>query len=372
MKQKGRLRELDFLRGVAILLVLIRHSGVHALFKNAGWIGVDLFFVLSGFLVSGLLFRELQSSERLSIGRFLIRRGFKIYPLFYITTIPYVLLKFVSGTFSVWPFIGDLVFMQNYVSTWGYLYAPGWSLAVEEHFYLGLVGVLAFTYQSQRFKKSMRDSGNWIDSIVWCLLVVMFLCLAMRLVSNFYWAVPNGKLFSQTHLRIDSLLAGVLLSYFYYFKREKLERLYGQNRKTLLAIALLGVVWTPFINPIPSVFVKTIGFTLLYVSFGILLLTFLLEKEINAKLDKLLTKYAVDFIAYVGFSSYAIYIIHTLVNELGAIACRLVEFELNPYLMLVISSTISILSGTLLTQTVEDFFLKVRNRYFPSKVTMHL
>jgi peptidoglycan/LPS O-acetylase OafA/YrhL len=83
-----RLRELDFLRGIAILLVLLRHIHLFSFTKNMGWIGVDLFFVLSGFLVSGLLFKEYIKFGNIRPKLFLIRRGFKIYPiyfLFYIT-----------------------------------------------------------------------------------------------------------------------------------------------------------------------------------------------------------------------------------------------------------------------------------------------
>src|SRR5208337_3375533 len=92
---RGRLRELDVLRGLAILLVLGHHMGavplhtpgivlvVLDLWRQAGWVGVDLFFVLSGFLVSGLLFQEYRMDGQVSLGRFLLRRGFKIYPAFY-------------------------------------------------------------------------------------------------------------------------------------------------------------------------------------------------------------------------------------------------------------------------------------------------
>ena len=80
----NRIRDLDFLRGLAIIGVLLRHSAFENIFARAGWAGVDLFFVLSGFLVSGLLFREYKKTGTVRIGRFLIRRGFKIYPTFYI------------------------------------------------------------------------------------------------------------------------------------------------------------------------------------------------------------------------------------------------------------------------------------------------
>ena len=72
---------LDMLRAVAVLLVFCYHSEGTKLFF--GWIGVDLFFVLSGFLVSGLLFQEYQATHEIQPARFLLRRGLKIYPQFY-------------------------------------------------------------------------------------------------------------------------------------------------------------------------------------------------------------------------------------------------------------------------------------------------
>jgi len=81
-----RLSQIDFLRGIALILVLFRHHwvGIDAL-QHIGWIGVDLFFVLSGFLVSGLLFAEYKRFGSIKPLRFLVRRGFKIYPLFYLS-----------------------------------------------------------------------------------------------------------------------------------------------------------------------------------------------------------------------------------------------------------------------------------------------
>src|SRR5438445_288292 len=92
---KSRFVPLDVLRAFAIGLVLGRHvlwipsvaaGPVVAMFtawRHFGWIGVDLFFVLSGFLVGGLLIQEALHQERIRPGRFLVRRGLKIYPAFY-------------------------------------------------------------------------------------------------------------------------------------------------------------------------------------------------------------------------------------------------------------------------------------------------
>ena len=88
-EKPNRIVQLDLLRAVAILLVLGRHfvvpakqagalEGFATVWERFGWTGVDLFFVLSGFLIGGLLYEELRTTSQLNLGRFLIRRGFKI------------------------------------------------------------------------------------------------------------------------------------------------------------------------------------------------------------------------------------------------------------------------------------------------------
>src|SRR5688572_16524528 len=96
-----RLREIDFLRGVAILLVLLRHKYVFQFTYTMGWIGVDLFFTLSGFLVSGLLFKEYLKFGDIQPKRFLIRRGFKIYPIYYLFYILYLIPLIVNDEFKL-------------------------------------------------------------------------------------------------------------------------------------------------------------------------------------------------------------------------------------------------------------------------------
>ncbi len=84
---------LDVLRGIAVLLVIFRHYPVSRV-ALGGWVGVDLFFVLSGFLISGLLFSDLTSNGSIALRRFYLRRGLKIYPAFYF---------FLAGTSLLWP-----------------------------------------------------------------------------------------------------------------------------------------------------------------------------------------------------------------------------------------------------------------------------
>ena len=99
-----RVLSLDILRFIACLLVIFRHMNtpdqdrqMQHLLHRGGWIGVDLFFVLSGFLVSGLLFREVKLRGKIDVTRFLLRRGLKIYPAFYFFIATQILWSLFHG-----------------------------------------------------------------------------------------------------------------------------------------------------------------------------------------------------------------------------------------------------------------------------------
>lgn len=360
-----RLREFDFLRGAALLLIFLRHIPLFSFTKNMGWIGVDLFFVLSGFLVSGLLFKEYLKFGTINTKLFLIRRGFKIYPIYFIFY-PLYFTPIFNYNFDIKSLMGDLTFTQNYITGWGYAYAASWSLAVEEHFYILLV---VFFWIGLRFKNKLIFKITVLEfvkkNIISIISLILILVLALRIISNLISPEQIARNFTMTHLRIDSLLCGVLISYIFYFKREDLEYYFKKYKSLLYIICILGIAWTPFIDPLPSFFVKTFGFTFLYLSFGIILLMFLLIKNINTILDKILTSQIVDFVSKVGYCSYAIYIIHTLVIKI----CRyLYVRDFNHYIFFLMASSFSIIVGILITYSVEKYFLKLRNKYFPNRV----
>ena len=131
---------LDVLRAVAVLLVFCYHSEAALLVSRFGWTGVDLFFVLSGFLVSGLLFKEYQATEQLRPGRFLLRRGLKIYPQFYFFIAASLAVACLQGAPPrMRQLAAELCFVQNYEPG---MWSHTWSLGVEEHFYLLLTLVM--------------------------------------------------------------------------------------------------------------------------------------------------------------------------------------------------------------------------------------
>src|SRR5579863_5671894 len=143
-------------------MVLGRHAGMAiallhastiftAYWTRVGWAGVDLFFVLSGFLISGLLFKGYQELKRIDISRFYIRRGLKIWPAFYALIVAGLLVDLVrpGHHFSIQRLLVEIVFVQDYFQgIWGIT----WSLGVEEHFYLFLPLILLLMIRRDREK----------------------------------------------------------------------------------------------------------------------------------------------------------------------------------------------------------------------------
>lgn len=367
--KKSRLRELDFLRGIAILLVLFRHQKLFDFTSKMGWIGVDLFFVLSGFLVSGLLFQEYIKFGNIKPKLFLIRRGFKIYPIYFLFYFLYITPKIIKHQFEWKGLFSDFFFIQNYVYGWGYAYVPSWSLAVEEHFYFGFALLFWFAIKNNFFvfKNSFRVFT--LSKFELLLVSIMVLTLIMRLISAFYFTENGSRNITMTHLRMDSLLAGVLLSYWYYFKKDKLLQFFTSNKVKLLILVLLLLSFTPFVDFEESFFVRTFGFTFLYVAFGILIAHFLTDVNINTQLDTFLSKPMTDGISKIGFSSYSIYIIHGFVNWMFAlINTYILNSCINQTFTFVVTSILSVLSGMFMTLYIENYFLKMRNKYYPSRI----
>jgi len=372
-----RLREIDFLRGVAISLVLFRHCHLFDFTDRIGWIGVDLFFVLSGFLVSGLLFREYKKYGNIKPQTFLIRRGFKIYPIYYLMYSFYLVPLLLTRDISISGLIGDLTFMQNYVSGWGYAFEASWSLAVEEHFYFGLALALWISLKHQKLTLYTDEATTGLSQLETIILSMMVFCLLLRVTSNLDLLDSSStndretqlriaRNFTMTHLRIDSLLMGVLISYLYQFRKERLLTITKVNKGVLLLLMLVGLCWTPFTNPVFSFFVKTVGFTLLYLTFGLLLVIFITYERINQQLDRFFTPFIVNSISQIGYCSYSIYIVHPFINML--FIDHLTRYvPMNQYVLFLVTSTISISLGFWMTNTIESYFLGIRDKHYPNR-----
>ena len=277
-----RIRELDVLRGVAVVLVLGRHmpavpldapfavQTVFDLWLRVGWIGVDLFFVLSGFLVSGLLFREYGRLGQVHVGRFLARRGLRIYPAFYAFLLATLIATSTIGTRR---FFAEALFVQNYVPG---LWDHTWSLAIEEHFYL-LLALLIFALARRHGRSSNDARANAPDTrdpfaaLVPVFAIVAITEIALRILTAQYAKPSFVHHLYPTHLRLDSLLFGVLLAYLAWSRGAGFAAWVRKRRSPLVlaaALCLAPVCFLPATDP----FMETFGFSLVYIGFGAILL----------------------------------------------------------------------------------------------------
>jgi peptidoglycan/LPS O-acetylase OafA/YrhL len=297
-------KRLDVLRCVAILLVLFHHSAVLPSISQMGYVGVDMFFVLSGFLISGLLYREYQKRGAISFKRFFIRRGLKIYPAFYVMLLVTFIVQLTAGKLSGWgAYAREILFVQNYKPA---IWLHCWSLGVEEHFYILLPILLLLLI---RFSS---NSSNPFRAIPRTFLVVAVVCFALR-AATVHFTPPasyNGDTIAMpTHLRIDELFFGVLLGYLYSFHRERVDNLMRPtSNRLLIGLATIVLLSTSFIFPGTSRFYLVFGPTFLYLGFGGLLLLSLyvrgvLPPRFAGPLGKLGTA-----AAFVGLYSYSIYL----------------------------------------------------------------
>jgi len=342
----GRVQQLDVLRGVAVLLVLVHHSpgGEGALLK-AGWTGVDLFFVLSGFLVSGLLFKEHLRSGRIRPGRFYLRRGLKIYPNFYaMLAVTSVALVWTRTPFETRGLVHEAVFLQNYLPAAWWAREHGWSLAVEEHFYFLLPPALLLLLRWRSFQRApLRCSVVLTASLGAVLLAVR--CAMVR-----SGATAVDVLFL-THTRLDSLAFGVMLSVLWHFTPAHIETV-RRFRGGLLTAGLL-LTAPCYVLSNEHWLVLTLGLSLNYVGYGLVLIAVL---TVRGSLAGPLA----PVLAFVGFYSYSIYLWHPPI--LAVIRDGLGDRPLG--ILLYYAGAIG--GGVLAARLVELPALRLRERWLPS------
>jgi peptidoglycan/LPS O-acetylase OafA/YrhL len=352
--------QLDVLRGVAVLLVLGRHiehtpqlpepfQSLVAYWHRCGWVGVDLFFVLSGFLVSGLVFEEWKRTGGFAAGRFLIRRGFKIYPAFYLLWLLVFINQWIAGHgFDVARLLSEFLFLQNY---WQPEWRHTWSLAVEEHFYLGLALLSGLRVHAS----ASAGRGNPFLPLVWFGGALLIVCPLLR------WQAAVGGSFDlqrqlfPTNLRIDSLMFGVLLAWCWHFQRSRLETLAGPHRGKLLCLGLALVSPTLAFSLEADRWMPVIGLSVFALGGTVLVLV---AATAPVRQPNLLAR----GVARIGFYSYSIYLWHLPVARVldATLAGKLTS---NAWLLAYLAG--SLFAGMVLGRLIEWPALKLRDRWFP-------
>ncbi len=359
----ARLLGLDLLRLVSIVLVLGRHmepapsnlpwplNVVFDLWNNHGGIGLDVFFVLSGFLVSGLLFAEFRKHGEISVRRFYIRRAWKIYPAFYLLIgfAYFYCLLFLGYKLRDRPVFSELLFLQSYQQ--GY-WNHTWTLAVEEHFYLLLPLVLLSLV---RWNRGAADPFRAVPYLVAATSVV---CLAARFVNLQLRAEYAHHTHAfPTHLRIDSLFFGVAIAYAYQFHATWFQTAFWRWRFGLIIAGSALLSLTSILSSKASPYYLTLGFAQLYVGAAALMVGVLL---CNIPKNWLTISFAT-----LGTFSYSIYLWHMALMY-WAIP-QLKELGISWQVRTAIYMMGAFVIGIAMAKLLELPALRIRDRMFPSR-----
>jgi peptidoglycan/LPS O-acetylase OafA/YrhL len=216
--QPGQISFLDGLRTIAILLVINHHFSARFAelhgdnvysrlpFVINGWSGVDLFFVLSGFFIGGQLWKELQKDGTISIRRFIVRRGLRIWPLFFFMFICVFVIYWPDAATKQYGWT-DIVFLSNYLNHG--IVGGGWSLCTEEQFYIVTPLLLCLFAR----KKKLYTSRRWLWGLL-ALLPVIRATIWVYHTGHFFYHDPAlfATIYYKFHTHCDGLVIGLIIS----------------------------------------------------------------------------------------------------------------------------------------------------------------
>jgi peptidoglycan/LPS O-acetylase OafA/YrhL len=360
----------DLLRALAILLVMLWHlprpARLEALdgLRMFSWTGVDLFFVLSGFLIGTQLLTPVARNQRPSLREFYLKRSFRILPVFL-----FVLALYELGPISTegnlqpaWRFLTfTMNFGLDYRLTGGFTHA--WSLCVEEHFYLLLPALVLLL-------RNLRWRG-------WTLLIAGGLLVGGMLLRAVLW-IPIGEaaaadatyefspayleaIYYPTYCRLDGLLFGVLLAAYRCFHPEHWKR-YADPRLTL-SVGLVCILAACCLFHFPSArFVGGPSLSFLGAVFGYPLFALGCACLLSASLnwERFFPNWRVPGAATVAMISYSLYLSHKLTSHATQLLLSPESLTGLPGLVIYYASGIAV--GALIWWLIEQPFLRLRDR----------
>ena len=357
------------MRAIAITLVLLFHYSVFFdhpdgmnQWTSFGWTGVDLFFVLSGYLISSQLLAA-KSKGGIPLGSYFIKRSFRILPLFWLTVAAYFIMpewREVEAPAPLWKF---LTFTQNlyFDALHHRTFSHAWSLCIEEQFYLVFPFVLLWIGRRQTLKGTLV-----------AVVVLMMLGFGIRWVSwetfvahssstgvasqGASWSVEWARwIYYCTQTRLDGLLTGVAIASLFHFHAD--VKSWCFERVWLFGgAAVAGLIGaTSFCTPFYSHACALYGYPLISVSYGCLLIAVLSPRF---RLPG-----AIFFpFKWLATLSYGIYLSHKMVGHVAQPALIKTGFEAQGYPMLFACIVAFVLVGLMLHWLVERPLFALRNR----------
>jgi peptidoglycan/LPS O-acetylase OafA/YrhL len=354
-----RLAGLDTLRACAIALVLMNHyngfvarGSVFGFLGEVGWAGVDLFFVLSGYLIGNQLLAPVARGEAWSLKTFFARRLLRTLPNYYVVLAVYLLLPHspIAGK-SMAPVWRYLSFTQNFGLEYGQTFTHSWSLCIEEQFYLVLpLAVLALV---RRGRSPLLLWGALVAAIAAGITArgIAFMHGQEAFAAPVYYA---------TFARFDELLPGVAIAILKNFHPALFDRLLKHGNALLVAgLGMAGAVLYGVRYDAPNLFLaSSFGFSLVAISFALLTCAALSPTS-------LLNRVRVPGATSLALWSYAVYLVHKPVFM--ALRPQLESRGIDPVapLTMVAVMAAGILGGWVLYRLVETPFMRLRARWFP-------
>ena len=263
-----RISSVDFFRGIAVLAVVLFH------FKGTlpfGYLGVEIFFVISGLLVGGLLTKDLTSQKKIVFFEFFLKRGFKIWPSYYMFLLlgTGVAVLFYSQShpdqiIPLWDFKRYVFFYQNYTGGpfhWSFDHV--WTLCVEEHFYILLPVLYIFIQKTFPFEKQKQALF---------LFVIGVIVSGIILKHCSYFFTNSKDVIASTHNRIDALGWGVLLNLIITFYGDKIQNKKVQVWATCLGALIFAAAIVGSVYSNESLFYKMYLHTIIPFAFALILL----------------------------------------------------------------------------------------------------
>ncbi len=239
LNANNRIPSLDGLRTISVLCVVASHFLYTLGFGdrfNLGILGVKFFFVISGFLITGLLLKEIEKNSTINLSKFYFRRTLRIFPPYYF----YLFVIFLASYFGFLnikneSFIAPIIYTSNYINvdTWNLLHT--WSLSVEEQFYLIYPFILLLLGRTK---------------IVWILGGLFILSPFLRLL-DYQMFSESGKMwiYYGFHANADGLAVGCLLAIFYEKLHQSNLYLRLLNSRLIFIIPIVLVLINSTIDP---------------------------------------------------------------------------------------------------------------------------
>lgn len=343
VRGSGRFAQVDGLRAIAILWSFSFHivllfadfmpqADTEALFgrTNLQWLlhghfGVDIFFIISGFLIGDLLIGEVERTQNLRFMRFYVRRTIRLAPLYYLV----IAIVFAFGVITQDPKLNisqawaNLIYVNNFIPTLQQFMPWTWSLAVEEQFYLLCPLLILAIY---RFKVN----PIWAMAVLISLAFGLNILLGLSAGGTFYFIIHPALnpastvefskyydlLYDNLHTRYAALVMGVLLAFL--IRRPGFLRVISLNRSAILMLVVaIGLIYgvldqinyERWQDPVGNFFMATYRYWFALGATLLLVLTFS-----SAPVGKWLTKFlSMKFWYPIAQTSYSAYLIQPVV-----------------------------------------------------------